>query len=123
MRNLREICVCTAMALFAAPMTWANAQPATDDACSSLVPAAMGGPTLPDKNKIVLRWLSTSNYELTFRGKVYLLDAYFLQGPRSRRLFRPARGAVQLWRDRANGLQSPHPQSASRHRHRERTHR
>src|SRR5262252_8506509 len=84
MRKLREICVCTALALIAAPITWANAQPATDDACSSLVPAAMGGPTLPDKNKIVLRWLSTSNYELTYRGKVYLLDAYFLQGPRSR---------------------------------------
>jgi len=84
MRKLREICVCTALALIAAPITWASAQPATDDACSSLVPAAMGGPMLPDKNKIVLRWLSTSNYELTFRGKVYLLDAYFLQGPRSR---------------------------------------
>src|SRR5215471_15995129 len=84
MRNLREICVCTALALFAVPMTWANAQTASDDACTSLIPAAMGGPTSSDKNKIVLRWLSTSNYELAFRGKVYLLDAYFLQGPRSR---------------------------------------
>jgi L-ascorbate metabolism protein UlaG (beta-lactamase superfamily) len=44
----------------------------------------MGGPTSSDNNKIVLRWLSTSNYELAFRGKVYLLDAYFMQGPRAR---------------------------------------
>jgi L-ascorbate metabolism protein UlaG (beta-lactamase superfamily) len=32
----------------------------------------------------VLRWLSTSNYELAFRDQVILLDAYFEQGPRSR---------------------------------------
>jgi glyoxylase-like metal-dependent hydrolase (beta-lactamase superfamily II) len=63
-------------------VTSAGAQPA--DACKSLVPAAMGGPIPNDKNSIVLRWLSTSNYELTFRGRVILLDAYFEQGPRSR---------------------------------------
>jgi len=33
---------------------------------------------------IVLRWLSTSNYELAFRGQVFLLDAYFDRGPRNR---------------------------------------
>jgi hypothetical protein len=60
----------------------ADAQPA--DACKSLVPAAMGGPMPGDKNTIVLRWLSTSNYELAFRDQVILLDAYFEQGPRSR---------------------------------------
>jgi L-ascorbate metabolism protein UlaG (beta-lactamase superfamily) len=54
------------------------------EACRSLVPAAMGGPILQDKNKIMLRWLSTSNYELVFRGHVFLLDAYFDQGPRNR---------------------------------------
>jgi L-ascorbate metabolism protein UlaG (beta-lactamase superfamily) len=54
------------------------------DSCKSLVPAAMGGPTPNDKNTLVLRWLSTSNYELAFRGQVILLDAYFEQGPRSR---------------------------------------
>jgi Beta-lactamase superfamily domain len=64
---------------FVAP---AGAQPA--NACKSLVPAAMGGPTPSDKNTIVLRWLSTSNYELAFRDQVILLDAYFEQGPRSR---------------------------------------
>jgi L-ascorbate metabolism protein UlaG (beta-lactamase superfamily) len=67
------------LASFVAP---ADAQPA--DACKSLVPAAMGGPMPGDKNTIVLRWLSTSNYELAFRDQVILLDAYFEQGPRSR---------------------------------------
>jgi L-ascorbate metabolism protein UlaG (beta-lactamase superfamily) len=62
----------------------AGAQPVAPDACKSLVPAAMGGPVPSDKNTIVLRWLSTSNYELSFRDQVILLDAYFDQGPRSR---------------------------------------
>jgi hypothetical protein len=63
-------------------VTSASAQ--TADACKSVVPAAMGGPIPGDKNTIVLRWLSTSNYELAFRDQVILLDAYFDQGPRSR---------------------------------------
>jgi L-ascorbate metabolism protein UlaG (beta-lactamase superfamily) len=63
-------------------VTSADAQPA--EACKSVVPAAMGGPIPGDKNTIVLRWLSTSNYELTFRDQVILLDAFFEQGPRSR---------------------------------------
>jgi L-ascorbate metabolism protein UlaG (beta-lactamase superfamily) len=68
-----------------AGFTAAVAQPArSDDACTSLVPAAMGGPMPTAKNTIVLRWLSTSNYELVFRDHVYLLDAFFDQGPRSR---------------------------------------
>jgi len=54
------------------------------DPCRSLVPAAMGGPMLRDNNRIMLRWLSTANYELVYRGQVFLLDAYFDQGPRSR---------------------------------------
>jgi L-ascorbate metabolism protein UlaG (beta-lactamase superfamily) len=57
---------------------------AADDACHSLIPAAMGGPMLREDNRIVLRWLSTSNYELAYRGSVYLLDAYFDRGPRNR---------------------------------------
>jgi L-ascorbate metabolism protein UlaG (beta-lactamase superfamily) len=55
-----------------------------EDACRSLVPAAMGGPLLADPGRIVLRWLSTSNYELVYRGQVFLLDAYFDRGPRNR---------------------------------------
>src|SRR5215475_7348878 len=54
------------------------------DPCRSLIPAAMGGPILRDDNRIMLRWLATANYELVYRGQVFLLDAYFDQGPRGR---------------------------------------
>jgi hypothetical protein len=54
------------------------------DACRGLMPAAMGGPLLNDPGRIVLRWLATSNYELVYRGQVFLLDAYFDRGPRNR---------------------------------------
>lgn len=60
------------------------AQPADADACHSLVPTAMGGPMLRDPNKIMLRWLATSNYELVYGGQVFLLDTYFDRGPRNR---------------------------------------
>jgi L-ascorbate metabolism protein UlaG (beta-lactamase superfamily) len=64
--------------------TQTQAAGADADACRSLVPAAMGGPLLRDPGKIMLRWLSTSNYELVYRGQVFLLDAYFDRGPRNR---------------------------------------
>src|SRR6266852_9422810 len=71
-----------AMGLVACPQTQAAG---TDgDACRSLVPTAMGGPMLRDPGQIMLRWLSTSNYELVYRGHVFLLDAYFDRGPRNR---------------------------------------
>jgi L-ascorbate metabolism protein UlaG (beta-lactamase superfamily) len=54
------------------------------DPCRSPTPAAMGGPVMTDPDRIVLRWLSTSNYELVYRGQVFLLDAYFDRGPRNR---------------------------------------
>jgi L-ascorbate metabolism protein UlaG (beta-lactamase superfamily) len=60
------------------------AQSADADACHSLVPTAMGGPMLRDPNKIMLRWLATSNYELVYGGQVFLLDTYFDRGPRNR---------------------------------------
>jgi L-ascorbate metabolism protein UlaG (beta-lactamase superfamily) len=71
---------------FAACGTRAPANADTDDAdpCRSLTPAAMGGPLMTDPDRIVLRWLSTSNYELVYRGQVFLLDAYFDRGPRNR---------------------------------------
>jgi L-ascorbate metabolism protein UlaG (beta-lactamase superfamily) len=72
----------TAMGLMAC--TQAQSAGADADACRSLVPTAMGGPMLRDPGKIMLRWLSTSNYELVYRGQVFLLDAYFDRGPRNR---------------------------------------
>jgi hypothetical protein len=56
----------------------------SDDAYTSLVPAAVGGPILANPNLISLRWLGCSCFELVHRGKVYLLDAWFDRGPRTR---------------------------------------
>jgi L-ascorbate metabolism protein UlaG (beta-lactamase superfamily) len=44
----------------------------------------MGAPIPQDPNVIMLRWLSTANYELAYHGHVYILDAYFDRGPRNR---------------------------------------
>src|SRR5579871_149130 len=75
--------VAAAVAGFAA---CAHAQAAGQDAdaCRSLLPSAMGGPLLSEPGRIALRWLFRSNYELVYRGQVFLLDAYFDRGPRNR---------------------------------------
>src|SRR5438445_8947761 len=80
--QLLKLYAAAAVALVAC--TQAYAASADADACRSLVPAAMGGPLLRDPGRIMLRWLSTSNYELVYRGQVFLLDAYFDRGPRNR---------------------------------------
>lgn len=56
----------------------------SNDAYTSLVPAAAGGPMIANPHTISLRWLGCSAYELVHRGKVYLLDAWFDRGPRTR---------------------------------------
>jgi Beta-lactamase superfamily domain len=56
----------------------------SNDAYTSLVPAAVGGPMIANPHVISLRWLGCSCYELVHRGKVYLLDAWFDRGPRTR---------------------------------------
>jgi hypothetical protein len=71
-------------ALALAICTQACAAGSDGDACRSLTPAAMGGPLLTEPGRIVLRWLATSNYELVYRGQVFLLDAYFDRGTRNR---------------------------------------
>lgn len=52
--------------------------------CQGRMPAIMGGPVPTDSNTLMLRWLSTANYELAYRGHLYVLDAYFDRGPRNR---------------------------------------
>src|SRR3954467_14431481 len=56
----------------------------SNDAYTSLVPAAVGGPMIANPHTISLRWLGCSAYELVHRGKVYLLDAWYDRGPRTR---------------------------------------
>src|ERR1700736_5534116 len=85
--RVREVLrLATGVALVAAFATSTQAQTSRQDqdACTSLIPAAMGGPIGADRNVIMLRWLSTANYELTYHGQVFLLDAYFERGPRNR---------------------------------------
>ena len=53
------------------------------DPCKSLVPASAGGP-VPHDDRVMLRFLGTSNYELSYRDQVILLDAYYDRGPRTR---------------------------------------
>jgi L-ascorbate metabolism protein UlaG (beta-lactamase superfamily) len=51
---------------------------AAEPACSSLTPAIVGGP-VPGKSSdiAVLRWLGNANYEIDYRGQVFLFDTYF----------------------------------------------
>lgn len=53
------------------------------EACTSLTPGAIGGPVLPSSQQaITLRWLGTANYELDYKGQVFLLDTFYDRGPR-----------------------------------------
>lgn len=54
-----------------------------EPACQELTPAAAGGPAPKAQDVVVVRWLGTTNYELTYRGNVFLLDAYYDRLPKS----------------------------------------
>ena len=54
-----------------------------DPACQSLTPASVGGPLPKNADTLVVRWLGHTNYELAYRGRVFLLDAYYERVPRS----------------------------------------
>ena len=48
-----------------------------DDASTSLVPAAAGGPVPSSRNALSVRWLGCSCFELVFRDQVILLDTWY----------------------------------------------
>jgi L-ascorbate metabolism protein UlaG (beta-lactamase superfamily) len=77
------LAACTATALL-----FAGAAHAADtDPCDSLMPAAIGGPMLPaNSDTAVFRWLANSNYELDYRGQIFLFDTYFNRKARNRPL-------------------------------------
>jgi L-ascorbate metabolism protein UlaG (beta-lactamase superfamily) len=55
--------------------------------CNSYKAAITGGPLPPpESDTVVIRWLGNANFELAYKGKVYLFDAYFDRSPRSHRL-------------------------------------
>jgi L-ascorbate metabolism protein UlaG (beta-lactamase superfamily) len=57
---------------------------ANEDACQSFVPASQGGPLLKRSDEaIVVRWLGTANYEITYRDQIFLIDTYYDRGSRN----------------------------------------
>jgi L-ascorbate metabolism protein UlaG (beta-lactamase superfamily) len=64
--------------------TSALAAPA-EPACETLTPALVGGPVPgPRSDTAVIRWLGTSNYEVAWKGKVFLFDTYYDRPGRTR---------------------------------------
>src|SRR6201997_4646909 len=55
------------------------AQP-PDPACTSDRLTSTGGPGPQNPHTLVVRWTGFSNFELTYKGKIILLDAYFDRG-------------------------------------------
>jgi L-ascorbate metabolism protein UlaG (beta-lactamase superfamily) len=64
--------------------TSAFADDARSDACHSFTPASQGGPLLDRSDeRIVVRWLGTANYEITYRGQIFLIDTFYDRGSRN----------------------------------------
>ena len=58
---------------------------AAEPACQSLTPALIGGPVpAASSDTAVIRWLGTANYEVAFKGKVYLFDIFYDRNGRTR---------------------------------------
>ena len=58
---------------------------AAEPACQTLTPALIGGPVpAASSDTAVLRWLGTANYEIAYKGKVYLFDTYYDRPGRTR---------------------------------------
>jgi len=68
----------------AAPAAAQNTKAAMqqDPACQNLTPVSAGGPAPKNQDTVVVRWLGWTNYEVAYRGDVFLLDAYYDRGPR-----------------------------------------
>lgn len=51
-----------------------------DPACQSTTMVSTGGAAPRDPNTLAVRWAGTTNFELSYKGQVVLLDAYFDRG-------------------------------------------
>jgi L-ascorbate metabolism protein UlaG (beta-lactamase superfamily) len=84
-RFATAVLVAIVVALFAGSSLSAEGAKAAmqqDPACQSLTPVSAGGPAPKDPEMVVVRWLGWTNYEVAYRGDVFLLDAYYDRGPR-----------------------------------------
>ena len=83
---IRSVVLAATIAAFAAVTVSAQSRSTKhsmeqDPACQSLTPAAVGGPMPQSPDTLAVRWLGWTNYELAYRGNVFLLDAYYDRGP------------------------------------------
>jgi L-ascorbate metabolism protein UlaG (beta-lactamase superfamily) len=53
------------------------------EACKSWKPACTGGPVPTGSELLVIRWLGNSNYEVSYRGQVILVDNFYNRGSRA----------------------------------------
>ena len=93
MSAIRCAALASLLTLFATSMSaqGAKAVMRQDPACQSLTPVSAGGPAPKNADTVVVRWLAWTNYEIAYRGNVFLLDAYYDRGPRMHPLgFAPA---------------------------------
>jgi L-ascorbate metabolism protein UlaG (beta-lactamase superfamily) len=67
-----------ALASATSPMIASNAP-----ACTSSVPATIGGP-MPPASVLTVRWFGTTNFEFDYDDQVILLDTFYDRGPRAR---------------------------------------
>jgi hypothetical protein len=83
-RNVAAIATSCALAALLLP---AAGRAADTDPCDSLMPATIGGPLLPATSETaVFRWLANANYEIDYRGQVFLFDTYYNRKARNRPL-------------------------------------
>src|SRR5277367_3821181 len=65
-------------ALLCAACAWGAQQTFEQEpACQTLQPASVGGPLPKSPDVLVLRYFSYGNYEVAYRGRVLLLDAFY----------------------------------------------
>jgi L-ascorbate metabolism protein UlaG (beta-lactamase superfamily) len=84
-RFVAPVVVAIALAMFGGSSLSAQGAKAAmqqDPACQSLTPVSAGGPAPKDPETVVVRWLAWTNYEVAYRGNVFLLDTYYDRGPR-----------------------------------------
>ena len=86
--SLRQSLAAIAASCTLVALLWpAGGRAADTDPCDSLMPATIGGPLLPATSETaVFRWLANANYELDYRGQVFLFDTYYNRKARNRPL-------------------------------------
>jgi L-ascorbate metabolism protein UlaG (beta-lactamase superfamily) len=86
-QKIASLILCAVGCAVAAWLSPTTARAADTDPCDSLVPAAIGGPLLPKTSETaVFRWLANANYEIDYRGQVFLFDTYYNRKARNRSL-------------------------------------